>query len=82
MSNKPEFKVIPDISDVNEIDRDLKFFPVENTSPQTLTTDQIASFNRNGYLMPLEAFTEEEISVYRSLFDDVLAQALAEGRDS
>ena len=82
MSNKPEFKVIPDISDVNEIDRDLKFFPVENTSPQTLTTDQIASFNRNGYLMPLEAFTEEEISVYRSLFDNVLAQALAEGRDS
>ena len=82
MSNKPEFKVIPDISDVNEIDRDLKFSPVENPSPQTLPTDQIASFNRNGYLMPLEAFTEEEISVYRSLFDDVLAQALAEGRDS
>ena len=32
--------------------------------------------------MPLEAFTEEEISVYRSFFDDILAQALAEGRDS
>ena len=67
---------------VREIDRDLKFFPVENTSPQTLITDQITSFNRNGYLMPLEAFTEEEISVYRSFFDDILAQALAEGRDS
>ena len=82
MNNTPEFKIIPDISDVSEIDRDLKFFPVENTSPQTLITDQITSFNRNGYLMPLEAFTEEEISVYRSFFDDVLAQALAEGRDS
>lgn len=82
MNEKPEFKIIPDISDVNEIDRDLRFFPVENENPKTLTPDQIAGFNRDGYIMPLEAFEANEINRYRKFFDDVLAQALAEGRDS
>jgi non-haem Fe2+, alpha-ketoglutarate-dependent halogenase len=81
-TNTPQYKIIPDQSELDRMERDLRFHPSPVTEPRVLSTEQVAAFNRNGFVRPLRIFTEEEISGIRRYFDDLLERVLAEGRDS
>ncbi len=65
-------------------ERDLTFRPVDNPSPRELSSDQIAHFNEEGYIRPIDVFTESEISAHREYFNGLLQKLndLDDGRDA
>src|SRR5690349_21502448 len=75
-------KFIPDAAELSQIERDLRFHPVTTENPEVLTADQIASFNRDGYLKRICIFSAEEMDRIRTFFDNLLARTLAAGGDS
>jgi non-heme Fe2+,alpha-ketoglutarate-dependent halogenase len=79
-SATPNF--IPSTEDLSKVERDLRFHPSTTECPSVLTPDQIAAFNRDGYLAGIRIFDEEEITGIRHYFDDLLARTLAAGGDS
>ena len=64
------------------IERELKFFPVDNQSPRKLTARQIRHFNEKGYLFPLDVFNADEAAVHRAYFDRLMEKAAALGHNS
>ena len=82
MASKTEFRIIPAGDELAKIERDLQFHPASPANPQALQSDQIDSFNRDGYLKGLPIFDEHEIADIRAYFDGLLSQALASGADS
>ena len=82
MSNSPAPKFIPTTEELNQLERELRFHPSHVANPRTLTAEQVAAFNRDGYLKGIRIFSEEEIAGIRRYFDDLLAQTLAAGGDS
>ena len=82
MSNSPAPKFIPTTEELNRLERELRFHPSTVEHPRTLTAEQVAAFNRDGYLKGIRIFSEEEIAGIRRYFDDLLAQTLAAGGDS
>lgn len=62
-----------------ELERDRRFFPLGVGSPRTLTPDQIAQYNAQGYVFPIDVFSATEITAIRAYFDDLLAKAAAAG---
>lgn len=81
-SAAPQYKVIPDQSDLQKIERDLKFYPSTVTEPKVLTKEQIAAYNRDGFVQPVRIFSPEEMAEIRGYFDDLLAKVVASGGDS
>src|ERR1043166_1367958 len=81
MSQPPTFAIIPDRQAIAEIARDLRFHPAIG-DPKTLTRENVAQFNRDGYLKALRVFSAEEADDTRRYFDALLAQVLAAGGDS
>jgi non-haem Fe2+, alpha-ketoglutarate-dependent halogenase len=79
-SATPNF--IPSTEDLGKLERDLRFHPSTTEHPRALTPEQIAAFNRDGYLAGIRIFDEEEISGIRHYFDELLAKTLAAGGDS
>src|ERR1700751_6259932 len=80
-SRTPNF--IPSTEELGNLKRDLRFHPSSTTQhPVALTTEQIAAFNRDGYLAGIRIFDEEEIAGIRRYFDELLARTLAAGGDS
>ena len=79
-STTPAF--IPSSEELSKLDRDLRFHPSTTECPEALTTEQIAAFNRDGYLAHIRIFDEEEIAGIRRYFDELLARTLAAGGDS
>jgi non-haem Fe2+, alpha-ketoglutarate-dependent halogenase len=77
-----EFKIIPDQDAVNAVGRDLHFHPSTVTEPTTLTLENVAHFNKNGFVRPIRIFDGPEADDLRAYFDRLLEQAIAEGRDS
>jgi ectoine hydroxylase-related dioxygenase (phytanoyl-CoA dioxygenase family) len=73
---------IPQAGELSGIPRDLRFHPSTVTDPHTLTRQQVAAFNREGYLMPLRIFDAVEAAEIRAYFDDLLARTLAAGGNS
>jgi len=65
-----------------EMNRELRFFPVENSNPRTLTPGQISFFNENGYLCPLDVFTPEEADTNRQYFEQLMNRAEEAGYNS
>jgi len=82
MSASKEFKIIPEQSDVEALERDLRFHPSPVTAPGTLRPDQVEAFNREGFLTPLAIFNDAEIDGHRRYFDALLEKTLAAGGDS
>jgi hypothetical protein len=76
------FNPIPGQDDLSAVDRDLSFHPCATAAPTVLTPDQVARFNRDGYLKPFRIFTEAEAADLRAYFDRLLARYAAEGKDS
>ncbi len=58
---------------------DLSFKPVDSSDSKQLRREQIAFYNREGYLTPFDIFTPEEAEANRSYFDSLLAQAADRG---
>jgi non-haem Fe2+, alpha-ketoglutarate-dependent halogenase len=79
-SATPNF--IPSTEELSKVERDLRFHPSTTVRPVTLTSEQIAGFNRDGYLAGIRIFDEEEIAGIRRYFDELLARTLAAGGDS
>ena len=79
-STTPNF--IPSTEELANIQRDLRFYPATNDHPATLTKEQIAAFNQDGYLKGLRIFSRDEINEIRRYFDELLAKTLAAGGDS
>ena len=73
---------IPQPDELSRIQRDLRFHPSMAADPRTLTREQVAAFNRDGYLKPIRIFDGREIAAIRMYFDDLLAQTLAAGGNS
>lgn len=82
MSSQTTPKFIPTTDELGKLDRDLRFHPSTTKHPVALTPDQIAAFNRDGYLAGIRIFNEEEANAIRRYFDDLLAKTLAAGGDS
>lgn len=78
----PTFKVIPDQSEIDQMERDLRFYPSQVTSPKVLAPDQVEFFNREGFIRPITVFDTDEISKIRDYFDDLLNRVIAAGGDS
>jgi non-heme Fe2+,alpha-ketoglutarate-dependent halogenase len=78
--NPPAF--IPEASELDRLNRDLRFHPCATANPQRLSMAQIEAFNEEGYLKPLEIFSGEEMDGIRAYFDELLARTLAAGGDS
>src|SRR5437868_6560180 len=73
---------IPSTEALAAVTRDLRFHPSAVDHARRLTPDQIAAFNRDGYLTGIRIFDREEIADIRRYFDDLLARTLAAGGDS
>ncbi|MCA9044065.1 MAG: phytanoyl-CoA dioxygenase family protein [Planctomycetaceae bacterium] len=82
MNDTPQYKVIPDQSELDTMQRDLNFHPSPVTEPETLTKDQVDAYNKDGYVAPLNIFNEEEISDIRAYFDELLEKVIAAGGNS
>jgi len=82
MNPPTSFNAIPGQDDLAEMKRDLSFHPSTNSAPRFLTVEQIARFNREGYLKPFRIFDDAEIADLRGYFDRLLAKYVAEGKDS
>jgi ectoine hydroxylase-related dioxygenase (phytanoyl-CoA dioxygenase family) len=76
------FSILPAYDDLSRIGRDLRFHPAATANPQTLTREQIAHFNRDGFIRPVRIFDEDEIAAIRAYFDELLAKTIASGGDS
>ena len=60
----------------------LRFCPVVNEAPRTLTPEQIHRFNRDGFIDDLVLFDADEATTKRRYFDGLLEQTLARRRDA
>jgi len=80
MSGTPSF--IPNAEALNQLERDLRFHPSTTENPKALSVEQVASFNRNGYLSGIRIFDDGEMAEIRRYFDELLAKTLAAGGDS
>ena len=78
-STAPSF--VPTTDELSHLERDLRFHPSTTTNPTTLSPEQIAAFNRDGYLAGIRIFSEDEIADIRAYFDELLARTLAAGGD-
>ena len=67
---------------IPEMNRDLRFFPVETQNPQALTKEQIDQYNAQGYIFPIDLFSEEEVVANRAYFNHLLSMAKDAGLDS
>jgi non-haem Fe2+, alpha-ketoglutarate-dependent halogenase len=67
---------------IPEMERELRFFPVDNSTPRKLTAAQVRHFNERGYVLPLAVFSTEEAEANRRYFDQLMASARAAGHNS
>jgi non-heme Fe2+,alpha-ketoglutarate-dependent halogenase len=82
MNTSPTPKFVPTADELSKVERDLRFHPSTVENPQTLSRQEVARFNRDGYLKGMRIFDDAEIAELRRYFDDLLAQTLAAGGDS
>lgn len=80
--NSTQFKVIPKPDELAQLDRRLKFHPSTVTNPLALTREQVAAYNRDGYVKGIRIFSDEEITACRRFLDDILARTLSSGGNS
>ncbi len=82
MNAAPNFKIIPGEDELAQMQRDLRFYPSQVTDPRVLSREQVAQFNRDGYVSGLRAFDEAQTLRNRQYFDALLAKVMAAGGDS
>ena len=65
-----------------ELERDLRFFPLGVDAPRQLSTEQVRQYNEQGYVFPIDIFSQSEIEEIRRYFDDLLPKAMEAGWNS
>lgn len=75
-------QTLPQQVELDDLQRDLRFHPAGVEHPQQLSREQLAAFNRDGYIKGMRVFSTEEIAEHRRYFDELLAQVLASGGDA
>ncbi|MBT5187389.1 MAG: phytanoyl-CoA dioxygenase family protein [Kordiimonadaceae bacterium] len=58
---------------------DLSFKPVEILKLKKLSQENIATYNRDGFVQPFDVFNTEEMIAYRNYFDGLMARKGADG---
>jgi len=76
------FKITPDAHELAAHERDLRFHPATIEHPALLSRDQVAAFNRDGFVRPIPIFGDDEIEAIRHDFDVLLQRTLDAGGDS
>ena len=66
---------------IPDMERELRFFPIENDHPKRLTRDQVRCYNEQGYIFPIDLFTPDEVIANRQYFDKLLKMAADAGGD-
>ena len=56
----PAFAITPEQDKLATVERDLRFHPSPVIDPKTLTLEQVAAFNRGGYLAGIRVFSTAE----------------------
>lgn len=82
MSAAPTFRMIPTADELARLERKFAFHPCANAAPRTLSAEQIAHFNRAGFVKGIRIFSPAESDDIRRYFDALLARVLAAGGDS
>lgn len=82
MNPAPSFKILPDADELASMPRDLRFHPCGHEPLRVLTPEQVAAFNRDGFLKGLPVFSPDEADARRRYFDVLLERVLAAGGDS
>ena len=82
MDTPQQFKIIPDQSELDTMERDLTFHSSPVTDPQSLSREQVEGYNTNGYVAPIRIFDEAEMADLRAYFDRLLDDVIAAGGDS
>ncbi|MBA62774.1 MAG: phytanoyl-CoA dioxygenase family protein [Planctomycetaceae bacterium] len=83
MSNeKQEFDIIPQYDSIEEIERDLDFFPAKEEGAKALTVEQLRHYNEKGYISNLDVFSKGEANELREYFDELLDEVIKSGGDS
>ena len=77
-----QFKAVPEEKDLQDLVLQFQFFESPTTAPRTLTLDDIAAYNRDGYLKQIRVLSNAEVVDFRCYFDDLLAKVIAAGGDS
>ena len=71
-------KIMPTREQLVEMGRELQFYPSVTEHPEMLTLEQLADFNRVGYIKDIPIFSESEIGEHRQYFDNLFAYVLSE----
>jgi len=66
-----------DVFRFEDSDRDLRFRPVVNGASSRLTTDQVAAFNRDGFVSPLPCLDRQEARDLRVYMDQLVEQVVS-----
>ena len=63
---------------------DIGFYPANAEQAKTLSQAQIEAFNADGFIQPLDALDEDEVSAARAYFESLLnrMQAMRDGRNT
>ena len=75
-------KKIFSIEELQTQDRELSYQPASPQRATTLSAEQVETFNRDGCLLPLPGFGDDEIAEHRRCFDRLLEEVMADGADS
>ncbi|MGB0599026.1 MAG: phytanoyl-CoA dioxygenase family protein [Rubripirellula sp.] len=82
MQRPTDFAIIPDQNSISQIDREIRFFDANCKNLKELSENQIETWNRDGYLGPIDVCSPTEIVEVRQYFDRLLEQTFAAGQDS
>jgi hypothetical protein len=82
VTEQSQFKIVPGQQELSAIRRELGFHPITNLHPATVTPDQIAAFNRDGYIKGIRIFDDEQNAEHRRYLDALLERVLAAGGSS
>jgi hypothetical protein len=61
-----KYSIIPSADELQSMQRDLKFYPVENSAPHALSQSQIEHYNSRGFIAPLDVYSPTEIADIRA----------------
>ena len=83
MVSEHGFKTIPDESDIDGVERDLRFYPADGERGfSVLEPGQVEGFNEAGFVKGVRIFDAGEADELRGYFDALLARVAAAGGDS
>ncbi|MCA9267652.1 MAG: phytanoyl-CoA dioxygenase family protein, partial [Planctomycetales bacterium] len=82
MQQTPTFAITPTEEELARLNRRLEFVPSTVKDPAALSREQVAAFNRDGFVKGLRIFDDAEADAQRRWFDDLLARVTAAGGDS